>query len=642
MPRQTEKEDNSHKFGQGRVVASPEDFEEFLNWLDHSGRQQERRAAYLNYAERRSMPLDSLKERFGERKYLEQAKAGVIAECSGEFIHGVLAGANHLAEMGLSNELDLDAQERCMSEVSKARQQLSEFYAICAKEIFSSQMRSANMSDEAIDALIRTFDATAWGVDPLTAIIHGAQEAQSGAGKDLAAAFKSFVEHPSRRARLLSPKDDFFAMTPAEESRLGEFAPLIQYINEALQPQERAEMMARMMSYVDSGWAERDLIGGGTIEEIAEESPWSSHAALAEWRSVAWAIKERQAVDPSRFLGAFARRFGEIALSVKVEAGASKDDQHVKSAELLGASAKTWGQLAKIAKPRAVDVCVVSPGASRMLLTCATSDAAMMRQGDQLGRYLGAIAGHFQKQAAGNAPASIGIVDLPRIPDVSMAMFAPCLAQTSSATPYTQAGGDIFKSLAHQPTMSVEARMVDLANAVPFMHLMSVCFHKRPLIELVSLRLAGAEPLVWEGIQEAAKAGADPASAAMGAMAQSCSELVGLLQAHGFAAKTELESSLMHDAPTGAVERLVAGLFVIEKKMADSALRGKIGKVAPAPETAQRLSDFAEAMRSFAACLDAEDPRLLLDMGRYADEIQEWTATAVLPKPARSRRAGKK
>lgn len=277
-----------------------------------------------------------------------------------------------------------------------------------------------------------------------------------------------------------------------------------------------------------------------------------------------------------------------------------------------------------------------------MLLTCATSDAAMMRQGDQLGRYLGAVAGHFKKQAAGKGLSSIGVVELPRIPDVSMAMFAPCLAQPSSATPYTQAGGDIFKSLAHQPTTRVEARMVDLANAVPFMHLMSVCFHKRPLIELVSLRLAGAEPSVWEGVQGAAKAGVDPASSAMGAMAQACSELVGLLLAHGFAAKTELESSLMHDAPTGVVERVVAGLFVIEKKMADSALRGKMGKVAPLPETAQRLHDFAEAMRSFAGCLDAEDPRLLLDMGRYADEIKEWAAMAQPQKPARSRRAGKK
>jgi hypothetical protein len=573
MPKAAKKD--KLQFGQGRVVKNKADFDQFLDWLEHSGKAEARKTSYLEFALRDGQALEDLLEEKGPDRYLELAKAGVILEASGDYVADLLKNANQNSRAGLGCEDDseLNGYRR---EVSSAKAQLASFYATCAREIFKAQMHAASMSSEAVDALIENFE-DGWALDPLQAILQGARDAQAGEGKRLSDAFRAFVEHPSRRAALLSPGDEPSLMSRAELDRLGEFAPLIQFLNESLAPSERAEMMARMMAYVDSGWAQTDLVEGVSREELVKDSPWTSHKGLDEWRSVVADLKENASVDKARLLNAFARRFSEVSLTAVVEGG-RVDDPVVKSAQLLSDTVGSFHELTRLAPSKTVDVCVISRGARHMHLYSATSDAKMMTQGTQWERYLTAFENEIARDVL-TGGCRIGDISLPCKPEVSMTSIAPCLVQRGFDTQYKQAGETIFKEMTVKPSAQSESRMVDLLNAIPLFETILESFESRGSIQKLKSRLVGAGSPVWDGIQASLVNSENPFSDALHAMAESGAELMDLFERHGYSAQVEIQgfgktiAKRVNDRPAAFLYYLTSILSTHASEMAGNKVK---------------------------------------------------------------------
>lgn len=612
-------------FGAQRTVKTASDFDEFIQWLEQPGKMNERKAAYLSYAKERGMPIDSLLARKGEARYLEEAKAGVIARASGAYVSKLLSKANQFSQVGLDEESTAETVDHCLREVSKAKLQLSEFYAACAREIFRSQLRAASMNEAATDALIESLDARQWARDPLGAIIQGARQAQEGAGRQLSDAFREFLEHPERRGLLLA-SSSAVNLADSDISPLGAFAPLIRFMNAELDPKHRAEMMARMLAYVESGWAEKDLIGGESREEIERESPWCDHAALLPWRELAGRVKREEPVAVAELLDAFALRFCEIGAEAVVGKAQVKGAELpvLKSAVLLKSKISNWEELAQVAPPKVVDVCVIAPGGRSLHLTCATADPAMLKQGNQSERYLSAI--ERAVATAGPQGFHLGSVKLPAAPAIIMTIFSPCLAQESAATTRRQAGEAIFEQFPGRLEPATEERIVDGVNALPMMAVAARSFGSRGSIARVRQQLVGASSHLWERIHEESSRSARPREAALSGISRVGSDLVEVLAQERFQMETKLKEDQRSACPA-AHERVVSGLSQIGDALADYAFESMKLDERPQPDHAQQFERFARALERFKGMVRGE--RKL--PGRFqesADEILKWARSA--------------
>lgn len=615
-----------------RSVESREDFEEFLDWLEHSGKKEERKAAYLAFAEREGMDLGKLLAERGDEEFLVEAKAGLINRAAGKYVESMLSRSNKVAKIGMHEESSPETVDLCEKEVSEAKSQLSGFFAACAREIFSAQMRAARMSEAAVEGLVKALDQS-WALDPLKAIVAGARRAEESQGEELASAFASYLASPATRATML--RTESVEPDAKDLERLGEFAPLLRFMGERLQKQERAEMLAKMLAYVDSGWASKDLVEGESQAAMAKSSPWSAHEGLEEWRAVARELKEGRRVEKDRVLNAFAGRLGDVMAKVKVDKGA-KGAPTVASASMLGNSAKSWAEVMELAGSKEIDVCVISPGGAKVTLVSATSDPKMLWQGTQSERYLTAVESAFAKE-----PWSLGGIDLPRKPEVEMVVFSPCLAQTRLNSKGRQAGENFFSALRSKPSPEAEARMAELVNAMPMIETASEAFAKRGSIGNVRQVLGGGSAKVWDGIEAAAKASLAPLDAAQAGMCRAAAELMGMLTEHKFRSKAEGTTFTKNIEPT-ASGRVMWGLFGLGSRLAERALQEKVERKGAPEGLREALPEFCDRLESFAnAALPSDALQLKQDLASRVSNLREWAAAETQPQ-GKAKRARKK
>lgn len=476
-----------------KEILSDEDFEGFLMWLSNPRERALREKAYKALGGAAS----------------PESKADLIWRASGRYLRHMLDQSNQHANFALSLDATPEEQTACESIVSRRRSLLKSFHSIVAGEIFSAQMRQCRMSDKAIAEMASSFaEQDDLGASALKILAAGAEKASEVAEADAIRALRSWIEDPQRRAEIKKASDR--ALTQADRDALGEFAPLIEFIQTRVDPNIRAEMLARIEDYAVSGWLGADLIRNGDSSALA---PWApSHDGQARWRAMFDRVRSNPASVSSReFLDSFAERFCEIAVSVSIDSGskAKRKGSEEEGCTVKSAHAMTPSEFFARAGSGMPDCLMISPGGSRAHITCASSDESLARQGNQMARYREAVERALDTGYLGDIPFPSGK------PSIHCRTISVCLAQARGAKAGRQVGESFF-SLFQNPKSPACSALAPAANALPFIALFETDIHRFSLEELPKYRfdLVGAKESVWEPIRAAAEASPTPAKTA--------------------------------------------------------------------------------------------------------------------------------
>lgn len=466
----------------GKVVASDEQFEGFLNWMGRKANEGLRAKAYAK--------ID------GKGPSVE-AKAQLIDVACGDYVGRLLRQANRQSILGLSEEASDEERSEMAQEVSKARSSLKTFCHIIKTELFSGQLRKASMEQAAIDSLLSSFASQ----DNLcrnaaTMLAANARELGERAAQELPGSFRSYLETRERRAEVKS----FSAAAPEDDAGLGMFAPLVKFIETALDPSVRMEMLAHLEDYVRSGWYARDHLDAATGPGCEDGAWWGArHDSAESLRDLFSKIANGERVDPSELTHALAERVSELSLSPVIDA-AQKARKEGESRVISMEAPQAREVFAKAAGSRRPDTFWISPDSKRAFISCATSDETMSGQGNQMARYLKAI----EHDLAGGAYGGSAYLGHHRVPDgveltVEVRTVSVCYAQERTVRGQGAQAGRSLLSCFAPGAKKQEAALIEAFNAVPF--LSKLLEHTPPLQpeELASfhLNLVGARDGVW-------------------------------------------------------------------------------------------------------------------------------------------------
>lgn len=506
-------------FGKGRKVETERDFEEFLGWLTNYGVAEERKDLYEKKAKKKYSPetLSEMKSRMGAEKYLTEAKAEVIGEISKDFVQGLLEKANECAREIESEESTDKAARLLRDEISRAKKLLARFQSACAKEIFSIQMIGAGLTEKASNKMLDILSEK-WAKEPMNALAEAMRASAEQTVEEGSSCFKRYLESGERRAQMTTKNESGGgSMSKSEREGLGKFAPLLDFMENSLLPAEKAEMMAKMMGYVRSGWAAVDMAGIETKEEMRRHSPWTDHDAVEGWRGVLKRIEEKGGrlddAERSEALNAFARRMAEISFDVKVskpnEKKKSAKASEIESFEKQEGRVKGWEDLIEKAATKMVDVVLVGPKSKeqdkrKVVAACATSMVSMLRQGTQPARYFYALSKELK--SGSNDP-----FEVLKGSELDFYMLAPCLVNFQEDVRNGKAAGKALMSrienglnVKGSEWMAERDKAKNAINVVPMMRTMCSTegFETPAEVFKSSLALAGASSERWNAARE--------------------------------------------------------------------------------------------------------------------------------------------
>ncbi len=372
----------------GAIIRKPSDeveFLRFLNWLNDDSAEtvEEKNLAFSHFTD--------------VARDVHDSKARFVETVSRPFLSSYLADANDLARYELSEPFVAEDTSILSGPLSDTRKLLAHFLGVVSEQIFDHSLRGAKVPEGATDAVK---DCLRDG----SRFCHDAFAALGGlAGSAFAQVLRARFETAAARAELARLAND---RPPVERESLGDFAPLVLFFEERLNPSVKAELAGRLEDHARSGWLQHDL-----LDCVSEKEESHTPAAL-KLRALYKQIQdEPTTVDPDVFLETLLRREDEIFIRVAID---SQTDP-ISGKILPNNFAKTFAEYKKSGQFKiegggvADSVCIAKNGA--LLITFATSAEVLLAQNDQWCLTIEGLRDMLSKKAIPNASGEL----IPRV-----------------------------------------------------------------------------------------------------------------------------------------------------------------------------------------------------------------------------------
>lgn len=448
---------------------------QFIGWLSgrSSGQKDERKKVY---------------ERLGSEEG-QVAKIKLIEAVAGSFLKQHMRNLSRTAkdidleflqEDPTSFELDnLDHESfeyRQVNLIEKAQKEkvlLESFLRAVGQEVFKKVYVNLGYEKADLDALCQTFSSKNDFIKQLVSTLHSNTTAlapkRSKVGKKstIAQSFEDYSSTPQARAQLMSEKS--CTKIGAEDSGAGvqkvyaELAPLIEYLN-AVDVQERAEIMLRFEQYIQSGYAQMDIEG-----KIVDSATSAHHRDTMSWQSTLKAFKEEpQNVSSQMIIEALNARMSHIFYELKVkkmkvtskEAGVrSSKDYNIE--EISTFCEKEIGFTDLQGSGRPDGVCLSKDG-KQLLVGFSSAANDLHRQGDQWQRHVSAIKNLMEYKRNYN--------DFKKVEKISCTVLYPSLI-SDPGLKGAQAGAKILDYFDDQNLIKgMQKHVQECLNILPFLN----------------------------------------------------------------------------------------------------------------------------------------------------------------------------
>lgn len=455
-------------------VSTAQQCAQFISWLSgRSGVQKnERRAVY---------------EKLGSDEGFD-AKTKLIEAVAGSFLKQHMKSLSRTAkeidldflkEDPTSFELDnLDhesfeyRQVHLIEKAQKEKAILETLLRAVGQEVFKKVYVNLGYEKADIEALCQTFNNKNDFIKQLVSTLHSNSAAleikrsKSVKKSTVAQSFEDYICTAQARAQLMSEKSVVTNGTTDNvrvQKAYAELAPLIEYLN-AIDVQERAEIMLRFEQYIQSGYAQMDVEG-----KILENATSAHRRDTMSWQSVLKSFKEHpQSVSSQMIVEALNSRMSHIFYELKVkkvkvtskEAGVrSSKDYNIESVRTFCEKGVGFTELQGSGRPDGV--CLSKDG-KQLLVGFSSAANDLHRQGDQWQRHVSAIKNLMEYKKTYN--------DFKKVEKISCTVLYPSLI-SAPGVKGAQAGSKILDYFENQKMIQgMQKHVQECLNILPFLN----------------------------------------------------------------------------------------------------------------------------------------------------------------------------